>query len=66
VREISALPPAEVTSGKLLRDELTAKYLNQLPDLGLLDQFGNAPLLKENLFKALSEIHKNLGKKPFR
>ena len=42
------------------------KYLQQLPELGLLDQFYSAVLLKENLFKTLCEILKSVGKKPFR
>jgi hypothetical protein len=42
------------------------KYLSQLPELGLLDQFQSAALLKENLFKSLCDILKAVGKKPFR
>ena len=40
--------------------------LPQLPELGLLDQFQSASLLKENLFKTLVDLLTNLGKKTFR
>ncbi|CDW87499.1 uncharacterized protein loc100889564 [Stylonychia lemnae] len=42
------------------------KLLQSLPDLGFLDQFTEASLLKENLFQSLVEIILNFGKSQFR
>ena len=56
MREISLTP---------LSSEIS-KFLPLLPDLGLLDQFKEASLLKENLFNSLVVIIKNVGKKIFR
>ena len=59
IREIALSDNAD-----LMKD--ISKYLMQLPELGLLDQFQSASLLKENLFKSLPDIIKGVGKKPFR
>jgi len=59
VREI-----AQSENAELKKD--MPKYLSQLPELGLLDQFQSVALLKENLFKSLCDILKAVGKKPFR
>jgi hypothetical protein len=42
------------------------KNLEKLADLAYVDHFKHASALKENLFKSLSQILKNLGKKKFR
>lgn len=56
----------ELASAHAPHQDLCLKYLSQLPDLGLVDHFPDAPLLRENLFKCAIEILKALGKKKFR
>ena len=42
------------------------KQLENLSNIGYIDHFKHAHVLKENLFKSLTKILKSLGKKPFR
>eukprot|EP00347_Sterkiella_histriomuscorum_P007190 403349918 len=51
---------------KQLDQKELSKMLQNLPDLGFLDQFTESSLLKENYFKSLNEIIKSVGKKVFR
>lgn len=41
-------------------------YLEKLADLAYIDHFKHSSVLRENLFKSMKVILKNLGKKKFR
>lgn len=46
--------------------DFAIKQLDHLASLGYVDHFKHSHVLKENLFKSLTQIVKNLGKKKFR
>ena len=46
--------------------EFVIKNMESLSDLAYIDHFKHSHVLRENLFKSLSKIAENLGKKKFR
>lgn len=57
LREISQFPDLQ---------DFVVQHLENLSNLGYIDHFKHAHTLKENLFKSMVMIVKNLGKKKFR
>jgi len=55
----------EVTALENMQD-FAIKQLDSLSNLAYIDHFKHSNVLKENLFKSLTQIVKNLGKKKFR